>query len=105
VPLTLFGIIGSLVVLGGGVWRRHTAATIAGLVAFVVLALLAVPPFVEAVARHDDARVSAIVGLDSAAAIALATLVVWRSTRRYPDFSAIALLLVGIAVALLMTRM
>lgn len=102
--LTLIGVVGSLLLLGGGAWRKNNAVTAAALFAFVSIALLSIPACVAARARHDDVTVSAIVGLAAAAAIALATLFTWRSTRRYPSFSVGALLAVGLGVVLLFAR-
>lgn len=97
-------VVGALLLLGAGVWRGSRVATASALTALVIVALLTIPLFVSAVAQHDDAAVAAIVGLDSAAAIALATLLLWRISRRYPAFSATAVLFVGSGAVLLMLR-
>ena len=99
--IALVGVIGSLLLLGGGVALRNSRVTAAALVAFVALAIVVIPLFIAAVQQHDDAAVSAFIGLYSASAIAAAALVLWRSTRRYPAFSAAALLVVGTGAALL----
>jgi|SRR6185436_4227164 len=97
-------VAGALLFLGAGVWLRSRVATASALAALVIVALLAIPRFVSAVSQRDDAAVAAIVGLDSAAAIALATLLLWRISRRYPVFSATAVFFVGIGAVLLMLR-
>ena len=100
--MALIPVVLSLLLLGGGVLRRNHGITAAALISFVVVAVLSIPLFIVAVARHDEGAVSAFIALDSAAAIALTSLLLWRVTRRYPAFPAAALIAVGTGTALLM---
>lgn len=117
----LVGGIGALLFLSWGILRRSTDVTVAALVAIVLVALFAIPAFVtgqsaevrvarlevtaqEFVEKHEEAALAGMIGLEATAMIALAALFVWRSTRRYPTFGAIAVLLVGIFAAVLIVR-
>jgi hypothetical protein len=115
------GGVGALVLLAWGLVRRSIDVTVIGLVALVVVALITVPVFLtgddaeelverlpgvsmEIAERHEDAALSAIIGIEATAAIALAALFVWRTTRRYPMFPTVAALVVGIAACVLIVR-
>jgi uncharacterized membrane protein len=117
----LVGGIGALLFLAWGLLRRSTDVTLAALVAIVVVALIAIPAFItgrstevraerfdvdarEFIEKHEEAALAGMIGIEATAAIALAALFVWRSTRRYPTFGAIAVLLVGILAAVLIVR-
>lgn len=110
----LIGAVGSLLLLAWGLGRRSTDVTLAALSALVLVGLLAVVVFVTGselthsnaalVQRHRDAAIAALVGIEAAAAIALAALFAWRTTHRYPGFAAIAALLVGLAASVLLVR-
>jgi len=113
----LVGGIGALLLLGWGLLRRSVDVTLAALVAIIVVALLAVPAFLTGqsienvsgaphaiVERHQDAALAGMIGIQATAAIALASLFVWRSTRRYPAFGAAAVLVVGLAASVLIIR-
>ncbi len=115
------GAVGSLLLLGWGLFRKSIDVTVVALVAFVLVALIAVPVYLsgnsaeEVVARmpdvpmalvvsHRDSALAAMIGIVSAAFTAVAALYVWRSTRRFPGFAATATLIVGIAAVVLVLR-
>lgn len=117
----LVGGIGALLLLGWGILRRSTDVTVAALVAVVLVALFAIPAFLTGqsaevriakldataepiIEKHEEAALAGMIGIEATAAIALAALFVWRTTRRYPTFGAIAVLVVGIAAAVLIVR-
>lgn len=101
----LWWIAGGLLLLAAGLALRNDALTAVALGAIVAIALFAIPALVRAVHLHDDITVSAILGIDATAAIAFTTLVLWRLSRRYPTFNAIAALAVGLAAAALVAQM
>lgn len=94
--IPLFGLAAALLLLIVGMVRRHNQVTAGALILLVAVAIVAVPIFIKAVDDHQDAVVAAMIGLDATAAIALVTLVVWQITRRYPYFTAAAILIIGL---------
>lgn len=98
----VIGGCGALLFLSWGVLRRNLDITLAALSAFVVVGLVAVPVFLQSDRR--DAAIAAMVGLEAAAAVALAALFVWFTTRRYPTFPATAALILGILAGVLVVR-
>jgi hypothetical protein len=119
--LPVIGGLGALLLLAWGLIRRSIRVTLAALVGLVMVGLVAIPVFLtgsvgeerfetlpqlsrELVQRHQDAAVAATVGLISAAAIAIAALIGWRSTRKLPQFAATAALIIGIAALVLAFR-
>ena len=93
------GGAGALLFLGWGLLRRRLDVTVGALGAFVVVGLIAIPVFLRA--EHHDSAVAAIIGLEAAAAVALASLFDWFTTRRYPAFSAGATLVLGLLATVL----
>ena len=93
------GGAGALIFLGWGLLRRSLDLTVGALYAFVAVGLIAIPVFLRA-ERHD-AAIAAMIGLEAAAAVALASLFDWYTTRRYPTFSAAAALLLGLVATVL----
>ena len=98
----VIGGCGALLFLAWGVLRRSLDITLAALSAFVVVGVVAVPVFLHG--DRQDAAVAAMVGLEAAAAVALAALFVWFTTRRYPAFPAAAALILGILAGVLVIR-
>jgi hypothetical protein len=96
------GGVGALVFLGWGLFRRSIDVTLAALAALVAVGVIAVPVFLSAGQR--DSAVAAMVGLEAAAGVALASMFVWFTTRRYPAFSAAAALILGIVASVLVLR-
>lgn len=93
---------GALLFLAWGLLRRSLDVTLAALCGFVVVGVIAIPVFLSSERR--DAAIAAIIGLEAAAAVALAALFVWYTTRRYPAFSAIAALVLGLMASVLVLR-
>ena len=93
------GAAGALLFLAWGLIRRSIDVTLCALVAFVIVGLIAIPVFLNA--NHRDSAVAAMIGLEAAAGVALASLFCWYTTRRYPAFSAAAALVLGIAASVL----
>lgn len=100
--LLLWCSIGALLLLAVGLIRRSNELTAAGLAGMVLVALAGVPLFVRAVAIRQDNTIAALIGVDAAAAIAVATLILWRISRRYPLFNVCAALAVGTAASALL---
>jgi len=111
IPDQVFSIVRHVPVIGGcgallfltwGVLRRNVDITLAALSTFVVVGVVAVPVFL--LGDRHDAAIAAMVGLEAAAAVALAALFVWFTTRRYPAFPATAALILGILAGVLVVR-
>ncbi len=117
--IAVIGGVGALLLLAWGLYRRSTDVTIAALVAFLIVGLGGLFAFVTGNAadtrfrddatkalihEHKDAAITALVGLEAAAAVAACALFVWKTTRRYPMFAAVATLLLGIAASILVIR-
>lgn len=92
----------SLFLLAWGVCRRSLWVTLAALSGLVGVGLIAVPVFLSAERR--DAAIAAMIGLEAVAVVALASLFCWYTTRRYPAFSAIAALVLGLLASVLVVR-
>jgi uncharacterized membrane protein len=95
-------VIGALLMLSWGLVRHSLRLTVGSLLTLVAGALLFIPVFLEG--PRNDASLAAMVGLESAAGVALAGLFVWRTTRRYPLFPAGATLILGVAASVLVVR-
>jgi uncharacterized membrane protein len=117
----VIGGVAALLLLAWGLLRCSIQVTLAALIGLVIVGLVAIPVFLtgsigeerfetlpqlsrELVQRHQDAAVAATVGLISAAAIAVAALIGWRSTRKLPRFAATAALIIGTAALVLAVR-
>lgn len=117
----VIGGIGALLLLGWGLVRRSIDITLTALVALVAVALITIPVFLtgsEAVKavqmergfsqalleQHKGAALSALVGLEAAAAVALTALFAWRTTRRYPYLAVASALVIGIAAVVLVAH-
>ncbi|MGZ5442894.1 MAG: hypothetical protein ACXW31_00990 [Thermoanaerobaculia bacterium] len=92
----------ALVCLAWGLYRRGLGVTLAALSGLVFVGLIAVPVFLSA-ERHD-AAMAAMIGLEAVAVVALVSLFCWYTTRRYPAFSAIAALVLGLLASVLVVR-
>lgn len=117
--IPVIGGIGALLLLAWGLYRRSNDVTLAALVAFVFVGLGGVLAFAtgnvgESLAQdaatkaliheHNDAAIAALVGLEATAGVAVCALFIWKTTRRYPLFAAVATLLLGIAASVLVVR-
>lgn len=116
--IPVIGGFGALLLLGWGLLRRSIDVTLAALTAFIIVGLVAVPVFLTGqraerqldpaletrIEKHEDAAIAAMVGLEAAAGVALASIFCWRTTRRFPAFSATATLLLGLAASVLVVR-
>lgn len=114
----IIGGVGALLLLAWGLYRHSIDVTLAALAAFVLVGLISVPVFLTGqsavefldaprqamLAEHKDAAIAAMVGLEAAAAVALAALFVWRTTHRFPMFPAVATLILGMAATALVVR-
>ena len=115
------GATGALLLLAWGVVRRSADVTAAALATFVIVAVVAVPVFLSGneavgrlngssdidtalVERHRGCAVASMVGLEAAAATAIAALWAGRSRRRFPLFPALATLLIGLTACVLLIR-
>lgn len=92
----------ALLVLALGLLRRRLYVTIAALWGFLAIGVVAVPVFLDGDRR--EAAVSAVVGLEAAAVVALVSLYCWYSTRRYPLFPVCAALILGLLAGVLVLR-
>jgi hypothetical protein len=117
--IPVIGGIGALLLLGWGLYRRSVDVTLAALVSFVIVGIGGVLAFVTGslagkeihdsatellIGRHREASIAALVGLESAAVVAACSLFTWATARRYPQFGAVATLLLGIAASILILR-
>jgi hypothetical protein len=98
----VIGGAGALLFLGWGLYRRSLDVTVGALCAFVVVGLVAIPVFLRS--THHDTAVAAMIGLEAAAAVALVSLFDWFTTRRYPAFSAMAALVLGLIASVLVVN-
>lgn len=115
------GAVSALILLGWGLYRRSSDLTIAALWAFVVVALVAIPVYLsgggigariaalpqvspDLIVHHRESAMAAMIGIESAAATAMAALFAWRSSRRFPGFAATATFVVGIVATILVLR-
>ena len=95
-------MIGALLFLSWGLIRHSLDITVASLTAMVITGVVAIPLYFNG--PRGDAAVAAIFALEAAAGVAVAALFVWRTTRRYPMFSAAAALVIGVAASILVVR-
>jgi hypothetical protein len=113
------GSAGAAVLLAAGLLRRSRDLTIAGLVAFVVVAVITIPVYLTGepaeegaehlpgvtealIERHEDAAFGAMIAMQLAGALALAGLVWWRLSPGTARSGAFLTLAAGfIAVALI----
>ncbi len=91
----------ALFLLAWGVCRRSLGVTLAALSGLVGVGLIAVPVFVS---ERRDVAIAAMIALEAVAVVALASLFCWYTTRRYPAFSAIAALVLGLLASVLVVR-
>lgn len=108
--------VGALLLLAWGLLRQNHRIAAVALFALAVTGLLAIPVYVagtraaEAIGggpeleRHRESAVAALIGLEAAAATAIAALIAGRSRRKFPVFQAAATLIIGLAALALLIR-
>lgn len=117
----VIGTIGCVIFLIGAMIARSRDLALASLAGLVAVALIALPVFFTgepaeerlegvpgiskaSIERHEDLAMQALVALEVAGALALATLLVFLLRRRLPGISVTATLLVALVATLLIAR-
>lgn len=117
----MVGAIAAVLLLSWGLVGRRIGITVAALGVIVLMAVITIPMFVtrmrigvevaqlpgvstELLQKQNEAAVAGLIGVLAAAAVALTSLFVWKTTRRYPLFSATAALVIALAAVVLVVR-